>query len=164
MTAYAGAGTPLWLRVAKARVRRNGLGGCVRSRNTADKKDNLPHSQSRCRRRARPRYPPTLRLRAGGREALHRDLTGVDIRNVPQTEALARQKAFARRGVDRLVEIIATDGAIPCAHYQYPTIAVTTGEGEGKGFYAHAKTIVPDLKFTGSIVVATSLVDAWEYQ
>ena len=53
------------------------------------------------------------------------------------------------------------DGAVPCPHDVYRNIALTSGEGEGKGFYAHAKTIVPDLKFASSITIATALVDEW---
>jgi hypothetical protein len=90
-----------------------------------------------------------------------RNLASVDIRRAPQTEALAQQKTLSRRGVDRLVEIVALDGALPCAHELCSDIAITTGEGEGKGFYAHAKTLVPDLKFTSSQVVATNLVNDW---
>jgi hypothetical protein len=105
-------------------------------------------------------------MKKGGREALlhmllHRDLSGFDIRKVPQTKALARQKALTRRGVDRLVEIIATEGVVPCPGV-YSNVTITTGEGEGKGFYAHAKSVVPDLKFTSSITIATTLVEKWK--
>jgi hypothetical protein len=45
----------------------------------------------------------------GGREALlqfllHRDLSGFEVRRVPQTDALAQQKAHSRRGIDALIE------------------------------------------------------------
>jgi hypothetical protein len=105
-------------------------------------------------------------MKNGGKEALlymllHRDLAGFDIRKVPQTKALARQKALTRRGVDRLIEMIATEGVIPCVG-TYCNVALTSGEGEGKGFYAHAKSVVPDLKFMSSITIATTLVDKWK--
>src|SRR5215469_10479105 len=49
---------------------------------------------------------------ARGREALlhhllDRDLSSFNVRDVPQTDALADQKAHTRRGVDRVVELIA---------------------------------------------------------
>jgi hypothetical protein len=105
-------------------------------------------------------------MKNGGQEALlqmlaDRDVARVDIRKVPQTTALAKQKAYTRRGVDRLIEIIATDGVIPCAHEYYSNVALTSGEGEGRGFYAAAKNLVPDLKHMSSIPLATTLVDMW---
>ena len=106
-------------------------------------------------------------LQNGGLATMLYDLKTVDLKgwhprnDVPQTAGLQKQKALSRRGVDRLVEIIATDGVIPCAHEAYLNTAMTTGEGEGKGFYAHAKNIVPDLKFTSSSSIATTLVDDW---
>src|SRR5262249_18490264 len=103
----------------------------------------------------------------GGREALlymllNHDLAGRDIRQVPETEALAKQKTFSRRGVDRLIEIIAYEATIPCRHETYLNLALTSGEGEGNGFYAYARTIVPELKFVSSINIATALVDDWD--
>src|SRR5262249_14946328 len=74
---------------------------------------------------------------------------------------LQAQKAHTRRGVDRLIEIIGTEAVVPCAHEIYRDVALTSGEGEGKGFYAYAKTLVPDLRFSSSITIATSLVEQW---
>jgi hypothetical protein len=64
----------------------------------------------------------------GGREALlhlllNRDLSRFSVRIVPQTAALARQKQHSRRGIDRLVEIIAEQGKLPAAHQFYENIA-----------------------------------------
>jgi hypothetical protein len=104
---------------------------------------------------------------AGGREALlhllkNRDLTAFDVREVPQTGALAEQKMHTRKGVDRLVEMIASEGVIPCATVpSEPRVAVTTGEDEGKGFYAAAKSMVPDLKYRGSIPIVKALTNEW---
>jgi hypothetical protein len=104
---------------------------------------------------------------AGGLAAMLYDLKAMDLagwhprNDVPQTAGLQKQKALSRRGVDRLVEILATDGVVPCPHEFYRDVAMTTGEGEGKGFYAHAKNVVPDLKFSSSIAIATTLVDEW---
>jgi hypothetical protein len=76
----------------------------------------------------------------GGREALldhllKRDLTKFNVRLVPQTPALANQKAYSRRGIDRLIEILAQDGILPCADASDPSITITTGEDKGEGFY-----------------------------
>ena len=59
-------------------------------------------------------------MRSGGYGALlhtllNRDLSKVNIREVPQTEALAEQKAWSRRGPDALVEWVAHEGVLPCA-------------------------------------------------
>jgi hypothetical protein len=79
-------------------------------------------------------------METGGREALlylllHRDLSAFNVGAVPQTDALATQKAFTRRGIDRLIEQICHDGILPSAHTIHPNIAVTTGEDERTGFY-----------------------------
>jgi Primase C terminal 2 (PriCT-2)/Family of unknown function (DUF5906)/RepB DNA-primase from phage plasmid len=79
----------------------------------------------------------------GGREALlhlllDRDLTNFNVREVPLTEALAEQKAYSRRGVDRLIEVIAHDGCLPAQHIVYLDVAVTSGEEKGEGFYPAA--------------------------
>jgi hypothetical protein len=56
----------------------------------------------------------------GGLAAMLCDLQAVDLKgwhprnDVPQTAGLQKQKALSRRGIDRLVEIIASDGVIPC--------------------------------------------------
>ena len=62
----------------------------------------------------------------GGREALlhhllNRDLAGFNVRAVPQTEALAAQKGYSRRGIDQLIEIISHNGCLPNAHERFPT-------------------------------------------
>jgi hypothetical protein len=102
----------------------------------------------------------------GGREALlqfllHRDLSGFEVRRVPQTDALAQQKAHSRRGIDALIEHIAYEGILPAADMSKHDVAITTGETEGKGFYAAIRSIVQDLKFTSSIVIATTLNKEW---
>ena len=91
----------------------------------------------------------------GGREALlylllNRDLSGFNLRNVPQTGALAEQKAHSRRGIDRLVELLAYRGFLPAVHQMYLNVAVTAGEDDGKGFYPAARRLVPDLKHLSS--------------
>jgi hypothetical protein len=99
---------------------------------------------------------------AGGREALlhhllDRDLSSFNIRDVPQTDALADQKAHSRRGVDRVVEAIAHSGILPAAHTAHPNVAVTSGEENGEGFHAKARTLAPDLKYDSSIVISAAL-------
>jgi hypothetical protein len=102
----------------------------------------------------------------GGREALlfhllNLDLSNFNVAQVPQTGALAEQKAFTRRGIDRLIEQIAHDGRLPSAHTVHVNVAVTTGEEDLKGFYHHARTLVPDLRYDSSIVIASKLKDEW---
>jgi hypothetical protein len=107
-------------------------------------------------------------LDKGGREALlyellNRDLSGFNVRQVPQTAALAEQKAFTRRGLDRLIELVAHAGSLPSAHWVYPDIAVTSGEDQSRGFYCQARTLVPDLKYVGSsVVISNKLKDDWQ--
>ena len=105
-------------------------------------------------------------METGGREALlfhllNRDLSSFNVGLVPQTGALAQQKAHTRRGIDRLVEQIAHQGMLPSVHAIYPNIAVTTGEEERKGFYHQARELVPDLKHDGSIVIINKLKEEW---
>jgi hypothetical protein len=79
-------------------------------------------------------------MKNGGLAAMLYDLQTCDLdgwhprNDVPQTAGLLKQKALSRRGVDRLVELIALDGVIPCQPDEfYRDIALTTGEGDGKG-------------------------------
>ena len=102
----------------------------------------------------------------GGQQALlhhllHRDLSDFNVRDVPQTDALADQKAYSRRGLDRVIESMAHDGILLAAHMTLPHVAVTSGEEDGSGFYAAAKKLVPDLKHVSSIVIKRLLKDAW---
>jgi len=98
----------------------------------------------------------------GGREALldmlmKQDLSKFNIRSVPLTSALADQKAYTRRGIDRLVEILAHDGILPCTDASDPSITITSGEDKGEGFYRAARTLAPDLKHVSSKIIAVSL-------
>jgi hypothetical protein len=102
----------------------------------------------------------------GGRGALlhyllNLDISRFDVRAVPQTAALADQKTRSRRGVDRLVEMVAHGGTLPSADQIYANVAITTGEDEGKGFYCGARSMVPELRHDSSIVVAKALKDDW---
>lgn len=101
----------------------------------------------------------------GGQEALldlllNRNISKFNVRDVPQTDALAEQKQHSRRDIDRLVEVIAHEGILP-GSTTHPDVAVTTGEERGVGFYHDAKTLVPELKRLGSIVTATTLNKQW---
>ena len=80
---------------------------------------------------------------------------------MPQTAALADQKTRSRRGVDRLIELLAHDGIIPSADSTYSDIAITTGEDRGEGFYVGARSMVPDLKHDSAIVIKRSLIEDW---
>jgi hypothetical protein len=102
----------------------------------------------------------------GGRAALlhlllTRDLSGFNVRKVPLTAALGRQKAFTRSGIDRLIEKIAQEGELPFAHETYPSVATTSGEGEGRGFYVAARRIAPDLVHVSSAAIRTLLRENW---
>jgi hypothetical protein len=108
----------------------------------------------------------TREMDKDGRPALldllqKRDLSDFDVRKVPQTDALADQKAYSRRGIDSLVEHIAHNGLLLSALGGQPHIAVTSGEDEGIGFYAKAKALVPDLKRLSSIVITRRLKEDW---
>jgi hypothetical protein len=80
---------------------------------------------------------------------------------VPQTAALADQKLHSRRGIDRLVEIIAHDANVPAAETNDPAIAITSGEDRGEGFYPAAKNLVPDLRHMSSVTIAKTLAKHW---
>ena len=104
-------------------------------------------------------------------DLLSRELSGWHPRRIVQTAALADQKARTRHGVDALVERLATDGVLPSVVWQstrggrpvpLPHVAGTTGESEGQGFYAAARTLVPGLKFASSIVIANELRLRWK--
>jgi hypothetical protein len=104
----------------------------------------------------------------GGREALlhhllNRDLSRFNVRIIPQTAALAKQKQHSRRGIDRLVEIIAEQGKLPAAHQFYQNVALTSGEDDNRGFYAVARSLVPDLKHEHPIVISRVLRDDGGY-
>ena len=88
---------------------------------------------------------------------INRDLSRFNVRNVPQTDALADQKAHSRRGVDSLIEIVAHAGILPAAHSHHPNVAVTSGEENGDGFYPKARSLAPDLKYASSVVIAAAL-------
>lgn len=101
-----------------------------------------------------------------GREALlhlltTRDIGSFNVRKVPQTAALGKQKAFSRTGLDRVIEKCAAEGILPCAHFKQPNIAITSGEGEGRGFYLAARKIAPDLVHVGSPRINRQLQDEW---
>jgi hypothetical protein len=109
----------------------------------------------------------TRQMDNGGRAALLHyllrfDISNFDVRLVPQTVALADQKTRSRRGVDRLVEIVAHSGILPSMDSTYSNVAITTGEDRGEGFYSGARAMVPELKHESSIVIAKTLTsDEW---
>ena len=108
----------------------------------------------------------TNQLDNGGREALlhyllQRDLTNFNIRVVPQTQALADQKARSRRGVDLLVELLASDGMLPNAHSAYPDVTITSVDEKGDGFWPSARKLVPELKQQNTRVIGRTLKLDW---
>jgi hypothetical protein len=104
----------------------------------------------------------TQEMDSGGRAALlyyllNLNIASFDVRSVPHTLALADQKTRSRRGVDRLVEIVAHSGILPSADSTYANVAITTGEDRGEGFYHGVRAMVPELKHESSIVIAKAL-------
>jgi hypothetical protein len=82
------------------------------------------------------------------------DLLAVDLQGwhprleVPQTQALRRQKEHTLHGVNALVVELAHDGCLPGAAVSgHSDVAITTGEEEGRGFGKYVKATVPDLKY-----------------
>src|SRR5262249_15964508 len=80
-------------------------------------------------------------MERGGNEALldillRRNLSSFNVRKVPQTGALAVQKAFSRRGVDQLIESLAMDGSLPSPYHEDPGVTLNSGMTDGsKGFF-----------------------------
>jgi len=105
-------------------------------------------------------------MESGGMEALlhfllNRDLTDFSIRNVPKTQALADQKARSRRGVDQLVELLCEEGRLPSAHGTQFSVAITSGEARGEGFWPAVRKWVPSLKHENSRVIGNTLKQTW---
>jgi hypothetical protein len=78
-------------------------------------------------------------MEAGGRAnllhfLLNLDLSDFEVRRVPVTDALKKQQARSRRGVDALVEKVCNDGRVPCADWRWANLSITTGYEERKGF------------------------------
>jgi hypothetical protein len=101
----------------------------------------------------------------GGSERLlhmlqHHDLSGFNVRDVPQTAALAEQKGYSRRGIDQLIEHLAHEGSLPAHHRLYRRIAITTGFEDGKGFHAIVRKLV-DLRHTGPTALVRDLCANW---
>jgi hypothetical protein len=97
----------------------------------------------------------------------NRDLRGFDITAVPQTRALQTQKLFSISGVDALIYHLASEGKLPCCRLSDASVAITTGEDKGEGFWAAIKTLVPEIRrMRGSIsrTVANILKEDWGCQ
>jgi hypothetical protein len=105
-------------------------------------------------------------MNGGGKNAylydlLHRDLSSFDVRNIPQTEALANQKMHTRRGIDALVEELASEGLLFEAHDSDPAIAITTASEGRKGFYQVAKSRFPELRHQTDRLINDTLQAEW---
>jgi hypothetical protein len=114
----------------------------------------------------------------GGREALFYELKNLDLskfnkREIPQTAALAEQKALGRSGIDAFIEDICMSGIIPCsASDQDPTVAAT-GAREGmsrngdkvfsKGLELFLKATYPALAYSTPMQIRTAMVKDWKW-
>jgi hypothetical protein len=108
----------------------------------------------------------STQMESGGREAylydlLHRDLSGFNIRDIPQTPALANQKMHTRRGIDALVEELASEGLLFEAHESNPAVAITTPFEGRKGFYQAAKSRFPELRHLTDRIINDNLRAEW---
>jgi hypothetical protein len=92
---------------------------------------------------------------------LHRDLGDFNVRAIPQTDALAEQKAHSRRGVDLVIEHLAHEGILPCSDASDSAVTITTGEEKDEGFYPAARKIAPDLKRQSSQRIVGALTREW---
>jgi len=98
----------------------------------------------------------------GGNEALlhlllNLDLTAFDIRKVPNTEGLKRQKALSRRGFDALIEQVCHDGIIPFGYERAPDVAVTTKDDHGRSFWTDIQSTHYELKFMAPTAMGMKL-------
>jgi hypothetical protein len=90
------------------------------------------------------------------------DLTGFDVTQVPQTKALEEQKAMTRNGIDALVEMIAQNATLPCAHYKSADVAITSGAKRGDGLWGFAVDRFPELRHMSPETMMNILKNDWE--
>jgi Bifunctional DNA primase/polymerase, N-terminal/Family of unknown function (DUF5906)/Primase C terminal 2 (PriCT-2) len=94
---------------------------------------------------------------------LTRNLTGVEVRSVPETGALAEQKALTRRGVDALVEWICDQGFLPCTRKDRHDVAITSDSDPNckETFYTVAKKQISSLQYLTPTTITRTLKDEW---
>jgi hypothetical protein len=101
---------------------------------------------------------------------LSMDLSDFNIREVPHTKELDKQKAMTRRGLDALVEQWCRDGVLPHALPEDPSVALTVrGDPDNeKGFFHSCMDLDADLKHRGQIWIGRELrewgVGPWRRQ
>jgi hypothetical protein len=99
----------------------------------------------------------------GGAAAMLHDLLSMHLGDwhprldVPRTAELRRQQAQSLHGVEALVVELADKGQLPCSTCARPHVAVTTGEEDGRGFWAHVRRVFPDLRHKHSKTLASAL-------
>lgn len=103
-------------------------------------------------------------MKAGGYEALldlllGLDLSGFDVRKVPKTDALRKQQALTRRGVEGLVEEALSTGIVPCPHPTWPGYTVTSDEQFAKFIHDYGDS---DLKRCGVHKVTLELASKYK--
>jgi Family of unknown function (DUF5906) len=118
--------------------------------------------------------PDNLAKTYAGAAAMLHDLMAMDLKgwhprdDVPQTEALDRQKALTRHGMDAFIEQICHDCFLPCAYGKSPRdekeywcVAITSGEQNGNGLWHYIKTTIPGMKFATARSLTKKLKDDW---
>ena len=96
-------------------------------------------------------------------DLLSMDLQGWHPRkNVPDTDALRRQKILSLKGVSALVLLVANEGKLDYLQTDSrPNAVVTSGEGHGTGFIAWAKRVVPSLRHHTGPNIKNELIEKW---
>ena len=79
---------------------------------------------------------------------------------MPQTAALAEQKALTRRGVDALVEWIATEG-LPCPG-PVEGVTLTSGPDLRDNFYDIVRRRFPSLHYLTPTTITRALKRDWD--
>ena len=102
----------------------------------------------------------------GGRAALlhyllNLDISGFDVRAVPQTAALADQKTRSRRGVDRLGRDRGPRRHTAGGGHHLSQRRHHHRGGQGRGLLLRRAVMVPELRHDSSIVVAKTLKEEW---
>jgi hypothetical protein len=107
-------------------------------------------------------------LRNGGYEALlyhllyEMDIRDFNVRDVPKTDALAKQAGYSRKGLDLLVEGACNEAVVPCQHANCPGFSDCKGYEQRTGFdYFIDHHPDRDLARMGALTVKRRLAKEW---